>query len=120
MKNELIANYFPELTMQEKIDYQKLVQRLGKATMLEQLAEEACELAQAALKLSRSIKGTNPPSAQFGAIVDNLNEEIADVLLIIEGVGILGLEDPGLVRGTMSYKQKRWASRIAANEMKED
>lgn len=37
-----------------------MIEYIGKAAMLEQLAEEAAELAQAALKCARIERGENP------------------------------------------------------------
>ena len=37
-----------------------MIEKIGKAAMLEQLAEEAAELSQAALKLARVLRGENP------------------------------------------------------------
>ena len=37
-----------------------MIEKIGKPAMLEQLAEEAAELSQAALKLARVIRNENP------------------------------------------------------------
>lgn len=37
-----------------------IIDEIGEAACLEQLAEEAAELAQAALKMARIIRGENP------------------------------------------------------------
>ena len=37
-----------------------IVETIGSAAVLEQLAEESAELAQAALKLARKLRGVNP------------------------------------------------------------
>ena len=46
-----------------------------------QIAEEAAELAQAALKLRRAITGTNPTPVSVDEALHNLHEEIIDVSL---------------------------------------
>ncbi len=51
--------------------------------MLEQLAEECTELAQAALKKARYIRKNNPVYKPVWEIDDNLAEEVADVLICI-------------------------------------
>ena len=52
-----------------------------RRTLLEQLAEEAAELSQAALKLIRAEKlSDNPTPANVSIASEQLNEELADVL----------------------------------------
>lgn len=52
------------------------------------LAEEACELGHAALKLARVRKGTNPADVNLKQAGENLIEEYADVLYCVESLGI--------------------------------
>ncbi|MCD8190415.1 MAG: hypothetical protein LUD78_09400 [Clostridiales bacterium] len=52
---------------------------LPETEILAQLAEEAAELAQAALKLRRALDGTNPTPVTEGEARTNLLEEYADV-----------------------------------------
>lgn len=62
--------------------------RLREADLYEQLAEEAAELSQAALKMSRSLRKRNPPEASRPEIMANINEEIKDigtVLCVLNG-----------------------------------
>lgn len=54
---------------------------LTTVEILDQMAEEASELAQAALKLRRAKDKTNPTPRTEGECLDNLVEELADVLL---------------------------------------
>lgn len=75
-----------------------------------QLAEEATELAHAALKLRRATGGANPtpvePSDAFGQVM----EEIADVTLLIH---VLQLDTtPDALRASMDYKLLRWRGRL--------
>lgn len=53
---------------------------LPKTEILAQLAEEASELAQAALKLRRALDGTNPTPKSIKECWENLKEELWDVL----------------------------------------
>lgn len=53
---------------------------LPETEILAQLAEEAAELAQAALKLRRVLDGTNPTPVTEGAARNDLVEEYGDVL----------------------------------------
>lgn len=97
---------------------------LPKTEILAQLAEEASELAQAALKLRRALDGTNPTPKSVTECEANLTEEIADVTIAIDalfdswfGASIesesefwnaeLEIEDA---------KYKRWPSRLEEKE----
>ena len=81
---------------------------LPTAELLAQLAEEAAELAQAALKLRRVYEGTNPtPVTQKDALAA-LREEYADVRLCLKVLDILGT--PGPVYDLMDRKLARWCS----------
>ena len=80
--------------------------------LLIQLAEEAAELAQAASKYHRAIRGTNPtPVSQSGARLA-LIEEVADVNVAAEAVrmklGILCDE----IAVVEDEKIERWKKRI--------
>lgn len=75
-----------------------------------QLAEEATELAQAALKLRRSTGGANPtpvkPDEAFGAVM----EEIADVTLLLH---VLQLDtSPDAIETMGRRKLLRWRDRL--------
>jgi NTP pyrophosphatase (non-canonical NTP hydrolase) len=79
---------------------------IGKPALLEQLAEEASELAQAALKLSRILRGENPTPVTEEDAMTNLKEEFTDVVqcadqLLLE-IDVTQLE----------LKEKRWYDRI--------
>lgn len=62
-------------------DIEYIAQKLSQEDILCQLAEEASELAQAALKLRRVITGTNPTPVSEDEALRNLHEEIIDVSL---------------------------------------
>jgi hypothetical protein len=49
---------------------------LPKTEILAQLAEEASELAQAALKLRRALDGTNPTPKSVEECLENIQEEM--------------------------------------------
>lgn len=75
-----------------------------------QLAEEATELAHAALKLRRSTGGANPtpvkPDAAFGQVM----EEVADVTLLLH---VLQLDTtPDALQVCMDSKLLRWRDRL--------
>ena len=56
-----------------------MIEKIGKAAMLEQLAEEAAELSQAALKLARVLRGENPTPVTEDEAKEHLIEEYTDV-----------------------------------------
>ena len=75
--------------------------------LLEGLAEECCELAQAALKMVRAVNGENPTYASPDEYREKIAEEAGDVLMVMEVLGII----PG---GTTASNPKwgRWVFRI--------
>lgn len=76
------------------------------AALFEQLAEESAELAQAALKMARVVRGENPtPVTKYDAMVGIL-EELSDVALVCEA---LDLEAD---RQGMKKKLQRWVKRL--------
>lgn len=80
-----------------------VLEMIGTAALLEQLAEESAELAQAALKMARKIRNENPTPKS--------REEIADVELCIS-ILPAALNDPAEVGRTMSAKHRRWNERL--------
>ena len=87
---------------------------LSRAELLAQLAEEAVELAHAALKLRRVYDGVNPTPVKRSEAFDNLKEEIADVQLLM-CVLELNWDDPVYSR-IATYKLKRWVHRLETKE----
>jgi NTP pyrophosphatase (non-canonical NTP hydrolase) len=77
--------------------------------LLAGLAEEASELAQAALKLRRVFDKTNPTPTNEEEAIEHLWEEIADVKLYVSMLDV----NPREISRIMSEKQKRWESRLA-------
>lgn len=89
-------------------------QTLDYRTKLEALAEEASELAQAALKLIRALdlsENTTPVSGNDAEL--DLIEEIMDVASVIH---LLGYGD-ALKRIEHYYKWRRWAHRLGYEEV---
>ena len=72
------------------------------------LAEEAAELAQAALKLRRVYDGANPTPTEPEVAEENLYEEVADVLLYIK---LLQMNNT-YIDQLMSKKYERWCKRM--------
>lgn len=88
--------------------------KLSRGDLLCQLAEEAAELAKAALKLHRAEDGTNPTPVTVEDAAANIKEEIADILLVLDVLGI----DPFAVGiyNTKAEKLPRWVRRIEENQ----
>lgn len=103
------------ISMEENKTYEEcrnyISASLTTRTILEQLAEESAELSQAALKLIRASGASeNKANISVSEAEGNLIEEIRDVLMIIDLLG-LGLED--LVKKNEGYfKWKRWFERL--------
>lgn len=94
----------------EKLQY--IVDCLPTEELLAQLAEEASELAQAALKLRRVEDGTNPTRTPKEDAIKNLLEEVADVRLT---VSLLISDDEStnrVIQETMAQKTDRWADSL--------
>lgn len=83
-----------------------IIERIGKPAALEQLAEEATELAQAALKYARKLRGENYTPKTIDELTANLVEEYTDV--IVCGM-CLNLHPDFEI---MFSKMKRWEERI--------
>lgn len=96
--------------------FETIREKVSRPELLAQLAEEATELAHAALKLRRVYDGTNPTPTPQAVAFANLLEEIADVELLLE---VLGLDDDLYLanyRKTMHEKRERWLQRLGVTE----
>ena len=76
--------------------------------LLAGLAEECCEMGQAALKLRRVFDGTNPTPKTEEEAIEQFEEEIADVFLYLEQIDYSAAH----VSEIMGQKRKRWEKRI--------
>lgn len=90
---------------------EKITDYLPETEILAQLAEEASELAQAALKLRRALDGTNPTPKSVDVCKENLLEEIADVRLCTRLLMTPG-KDYWTVYDIIANKRKRWLERL--------
>ena len=96
--------------MKDQID---IIRRyLDEPELLTQLAEEATELAHAALKLRRAYTGTNPTPVSTEDAYDKLLEEFADLEVCLAVLDYVGDYDMEIVRKTVTYKLHRWAERL--------
>lgn len=87
-----------------------IIEEIGVPAMLEQLAEECCELSQAALKMSRRMRGENPTLKTEMECLDSLTEEIADVELCIDE--LWNMIDETRVESVKDQKRVRWQIRL--------
>lgn len=82
---------------------------IGLPAMLEQLAEECTELAQASLKYARKLRGDNPTPKDYPELDASLTEELSDVLLCI---GLLAPKGIGPDKAQQDYKTMRCYQRL--------
>lgn len=83
---------------------------LGEAEVLAQLAEEAAELAQAALKLRRVLDGRNLTPVTEQEARQNLMEEYTDVVHCALELGVV--ENHYLI----AEKHERWRKRLGVED----
>ena len=83
-----------------------VIEKIGKPAMLEQLAEEAAELSQAALKLARVLRGENPTPVTQEEAEKHLIEEYTDVWLCAYELGLP--VDLKQIDEKLERFQKRW------------
>jgi len=93
-------------------DLQFIIDCLPLPELLCQLAEEAAELAQAALKLRRCYDGTNPSRVPLEDAMKQLQEEVADVLLSLQALGMDTGAHMTIYREIKDRKTKRWAKSL--------
>lgn len=98
------------------IDYDYIRDHITEEDALCQIAEEAAELAQAALKCRRTITDTNPTPVSPWEAKAKLLEEIADVWVTLD-VLIKEHRDEMEIAKRKLEKAHRWADRLRAKEM---
>ena len=90
----------------------EIAEKVPQADILSQLAEEACELAHAALKLRRVLTGENPTPVTRDEAMAMLEEELADVdVCICEVEGIR----PARMERIKREKRIRWLRRLGGD-----
>lgn len=87
-------------------------QKVPVTELLAGLAEEASELAQAALKLRRVYDGTNPTPVKEEDAQERLYEEMADVKLYCSMLKV----NVKYISDMMQKKQSRWEHRLMEDE----
>lgn len=91
-----------------------MIEKIGKAAMLEQLAEEAAELSQAALKLARVLRGENPTPVTRKEANKKLMEEYTDVKQC--AMELLITVDYHQIDEKSERFRERWEKKEAAEE----
>lgn len=89
---------------------EKIKQHIPQDELLAQLAEEAAELSQAALKLRRALTGINPTPVTAEEARANLVEEIADILNVSDL--LLEIDDVDEIYDIVQRKRERWLKRL--------
>jgi NTP pyrophosphatase (non-canonical NTP hydrolase) len=85
---------------------------MPQAEIMTQLAEEAAELAQAALKYRRTLSNSNPTPVTRHEAEKVLLEEIADVKLCLHVAGFEAVRHKIEVNRTITAKAERWLKRL--------
>ena len=76
--------------------------------LLAGVAEESCELGQAALKLRRVFDGVNPTPKTTDEAIDEFEEEIADLMLYLDQISYSRKH----VEQIKAAKLARWEARM--------
>ena len=92
----------------------ELTRKVDEETALDQLAEEAVELAHAALKLQRIRRGNSPSPVTEADAMRKLMEEASDVTVCLELLACKGINLP--IAEIVNAKAWRWLDRIKAKE----
>ena len=89
-----------------------IIDSIGLPAVLEQLAEECAELAQASLKYARLLRGDNPTPKTEQECLEAVTEEMADVELCNSLLMGGDYVDFDAVMELIEVKDKRWHGRI--------
>ena len=98
---------------------------LPKTEILAQLAEEASELEQAALKLRRALDGTNPTPKDVEECEMNLLEELADIkvaltVYLADSKPCIKARVSEEINKTAEIKLNRWLHRLEKKEQSDE
>ena len=89
-----------------------IIDSIGLPAVLEQLAEECAERAQASLKYARLLRGDNPTPKTEQECLEAVTEEMADVELCNSLLMGGDYVDFDAVMELIEVKDKRWHDRI--------
>ena len=93
---------------------------LPKTEILAQFAEEASEMAQAALKLRRALDGTNPTPKSVEECRKAFEEEYADVVNCIIALDCMDDATFERMQKIQYEKEVRWISRLEEKEKSDE
>lgn len=93
-----------------------IYEEVGEPAALELVAEEAAELAQACLKLSRILKGENPTPVPEVLAAEKVMEEAADVQTALSVLSSAQWYDEDKVMYIQWKKSERWKERLRKRE----
>ena len=97
------------MTVEEQLDFVRTF--LPEEERLCQLGEECAELSQAALKLRRAARSTNPTPVTLERANDMVEEETLDVCLCLAALDLATLGDMA-DHPRLKSKLARWVSRL--------
>ena len=93
-----------------------IYEEVGEPAALELVAEEASELAQACLKLSRILRGENPTPVPEVLAAEKVMEEAADVQTALSVLSSAQWYDEDKVMHIQWKKSERWKERLRKRE----
>lgn len=103
--------------MSEKKEIRNLIDYIGDAAMLEQVAEECMELGFACQKLARMMRGENKVHGRTKEeLIDSVHEEMADIYISMEELLVSPTFKWSKVYSWMEQKNDRMQERLAAEE----
>ena len=94
--------------------------KIGMCEVMAQLAEEAAELAQAALKYRRAVTGENPTPVSAEEAMEHLREEIADVETCLMVASDNIFEGWAEYVNLLAEKCERWVKRFKETKRAEE
>ena len=93
-----------------------IYEEVGEPAALELVAEEAAELAQACLKLSRILRGENPTPVPEVLAAEKVMEEAADVQTALSVLSSAQRYNEDKVIYIQWKKSERWKERLRKRE----
>lgn len=111
-KDEAVQIIPIEYPTREECPIDQIREMMPLAEIMTQLAEEAAELSQAALKYRRTLSNANPTPVTRHEAEKILLEEIADVKLCLHVSGFEAVRHKIQVNRTISAKAERWLDRL--------
>ena len=112
-KDEAVQIIPIEYPSREECPIDAIREMMPLAEVMTQLAEEASELAQAALKYRRTLSNSNPTPVTRREAEKKLLEEIADVKLCLHVSGFEAVRHKIQVNRTITAKSQRWLQRLS-------